>query len=346
MLRRDSNGQIGKSGNSDRNTRSKAEQSEGSNPAARAASDPIYIQWRGADAALDPTPPDATGLDSSSFQQSMATLIADEIIPRLVAAHRGVSLVDGAQGASSLDPTRLADLAVGTDAGHLADVAELALAGGMDFESLLIDVMAPAARIFGTRWEDDSADFIEVTLGLWRLQELVHELASRRCGPESPDVMHERRILCAVAPDDDHSFGSLMLEELFRRAGWTCTGLRGASRPKLMRQVSESWFEIIALTVSVERNSDTLGQLVADLRAASCNPGVSIMVGGPVFNENASLADDIGADATASTARAALHKAELLVGQYLFGSDGSASGRRMSSGVASFAAARARSQHG
>jgi MerR family transcriptional regulator, light-induced transcriptional regulator len=312
MLRRDSSGHLGKPDRSDRGGQPRMD---------RAAS-----------------------IEAS--QDSMATLIADEIIPRLIAAHRLSSPAGGAHGASPLDPTRLADLAVASDAANLADIAEQALAGGMDFESLLVDVMAPAARILGMRWEDDSADFIEVTVGLWRLQELVHELAARRCGPELPHVMHERRILCAVAPDDDHSFGSLMLEELFRRAGWTCTGLRGCSRAQLMRQVSEGWFDIIALTVSVERNTDILARLVADLKAASCNPSVSVMVGGQVFNENASLAELIGADGTASTARDAMQKAELLVGQYIVDPEGAARGRIRPYAAAGNPAAPLRSQRG
>jgi methanogenic corrinoid protein MtbC1 len=133
---------------------------------------------------------------------------------------------------------------------------------------------------------------------------------------------------------------------MFRRAGWACTGLRGATRAQLLRQVAQGWFEIIALTVSVERNSATLTDLVADLRAASCNPGVSIMVGGPVFNDHASLADDIGADATASNARAALHQAELLVGHYLVGSSRTASGHALSHVAADHPAARAGIQPG
>jgi methanogenic corrinoid protein MtbC1 len=289
--------------------------------------------------------PHPSAASAAACNQSMATLIADEIIPRLIAAHRAESVADDSDAGLLLDPTRMADLAIHSDTRHLADATEAAMANGIGFETLMMDVMAPAARILGKRWEDDRADFIEVTLGLWRLQELVHELASRRCGAQ-PSVMHERRILCAVAPGDDHSFGSLILEEMFRRGGWTCAGLRGATRAQLLRQVSEGWFEIIALTVSVERNSATLADLVADLRAASCNPGVSIMVGGPVFNDHASLADEIGADATASNARAALHQAELLVGQYLVGSDRTASAHAMSHRSGEHPAARAGIQPG
>lgn len=322
MLRRDSTGP-NQNGQDDRGTRARQ---PGESPLAGAS-------------AADQTGPQA------ACQQSMASLIADEIIPRLIAAHR----TEGGEGtaalAGGLDPARVADLAVNSDTRHLADLSEVAMSEGLGFDSLLLDVMAPAARILGERWEDDRADFIEVTLGLWRLQELVHELASRRCGAVT-HVIHDRRILCAVAPGDDHSFGSLLLEEMFRRAGWTCTGLRGVSRSQLLRQVAEGWFEIIALTVSVERNSATLADLVADLRAASCNPGVSIMVGGPVFNDHASLADEIGADATASNARAALHQAELLVGQYLLASGNVASAHSMSRAAPGHPAARAGIQPG
>jgi methanogenic corrinoid protein MtbC1 len=327
MLRRDSTGQ-----QSEDTAREAGGDRSG---ASERASPPIRVGRAAASGSAD----------SAACQQSMASLIADEIIPRLIAAHRAGDGEGAGDGLTTLDPARLADLAIHSDARHLADLSEVAMAQGLCFESLMLDVMAPAARILGERWEDDRADFIEVTLGLWRLQELVHELASRRCGFEA-NVMHERRILCAVAPGDDHSFGSLLLEEMFRRAGWTCTGLRGSTRSQLLRQVAEGWFEIIALTVSVERNSATLTDLVADLRAASCNPGVSIMVGGPVFNDHASLAEEIGADATASNARAALHQAELLVGQYLVGSGSTASGHAMSRRTAYTPAARAGIQPG
>jgi methanogenic corrinoid protein MtbC1 len=253
----------------------------------------------------------------------MANLISDEIIPRLVAAHRSPpgarNMAD--ERAFALDPETIANLAVTRDAGHLADLAEAAVAAGLPYDSLLVDFFAPAARILGARWEDDSADFIEVTLGLWRMQEVVHEMASRRLGDGQPIVLHppERRILCAVVPGDDHSFGSLVLEDLFRRGGWTTTGLRGVGRPELAACVRHNWFDIVALTASVARNSAVFARLVSELRAASRNPGVSIMVGGLVFNEQPELAEEVGADATARDARAALQQAELLVGKLLVG---------------------------
>jgi hypothetical protein len=110
-----------------------------------------------------------------------------------------------------------------------------------------------------------------------------------------------------------------MLEDLFRRGGWITTGMRGATDAALVASVRHCWFDIVALTASVERNSAVLARLVADIRAASRNPGISVMVGGIVFNQHPELAEHIGADATAADARAALQKAELLVGQLMVG---------------------------
>lgn len=190
---------------------------------------------------------------------------------------------------------------------------------GVPVESLLVDVMAPAARQLGDRWNDDSADFIDVTIGLWRLQEIVHILAARRNDALmlEPGERIGRRILCATHPQDDHSFGSVMLEEVFERGGWTASGLRGASLNELLNHVTRRSFDVIALTISNNVDSAALTNLLSALRSASRNPSVSVMVGGYMFNEHPGLAETVGADATASDARTALRKAEILVGQNL-----------------------------
>jgi hypothetical protein len=114
---------------------------------------------------------------------------------------------------------------------------------------------------------------------------------------------------------------------MFRRSGWSASGARHLDRRALLAAVHDSSFDIIALTLSVERNSAVIAELVAALRHASRNPGVRIMVGGPVFNEQPGLAELVGADGTASDARAALHKAEMLVGQLLVGRTDAQSGQ-------------------
>jgi methanogenic corrinoid protein MtbC1 len=264
---------------------------------------------------------DSAGL---AADRDMSSLIQDEIIPRLLAAHRleetelrpNVGLPPRVGG--RMDPDAVADQAIVCEAGGLLQMFEVAIAQGADVETLLLDVLAPAARCLGTRWEEDTADFIDVTMGLWRLQEVVHELTGRNAGQEVA-VSNGRRIMCAVAPGDDHSFGSVILEEFFRRAGWNAQGGRSSSRSELLSSMLSEWFDVVALTVTVEQPSGTLADLVAAMRAASRNPAVQIMVGGRIFSEQPGLADAVGADATASDARGALSKAERLIGQLQVG---------------------------
>jgi methanogenic corrinoid protein MtbC1 len=56
-----------------------------------------------------------------------------------------------------------------------------------------------------------------------------------------------------------------------------------------------------------------LADTITKLRAKSLNSAIGIMVGGPAFTENPRLADEVGADATAPNAPAAV-----LVAQKLF----------------------------
>lgn len=259
-----------------------------------------------------------------------SALVRQQVIPRLVAAHAGP--LSSAQPGSAqpgnlqgeaapeaalppgrppLDPDTVADIALDQDAFALLDRLEAALQAGACLEDLMVDVLAPAARALGTRWEADLVDFVEVTMALWRLQEAVHALSSRRrAGPADASTC---RVLCAVAPGDDHGFGSVLLEEMFVRAGWAADGCRGASADQLLAHVAGSWFDLIALTATVDQPIARLRDLVAALRKASANPAVGILVGGRFFSVNPGLHAAIGADATATDAREAIATAAAVV---------------------------------
>jgi hypothetical protein len=46
-------------------------------------------------------------------------------------------------------------------------------------EALLDDLLAPAARLLGEMWERDDCDFLTVTLGVYRLDQIMKETAMR-----------------------------------------------------------------------------------------------------------------------------------------------------------------------
>lgn len=52
------------------------------------------------------------------------------------------------------------------------------LAQDFDIESLYLDTIPEAARLFHDWWEIDDIDFIQVTSGIFRLEELVYSLSA------------------------------------------------------------------------------------------------------------------------------------------------------------------------
>ena len=84
---------------------------------------------------------------------------------------------------------------------------------GIPLEALLLDLFAPAARRLGTMWEADEIDFVDVTIGTSRLQQILHHLhpAAGKQMPVSPAGG-----CCFVpAPSEQHTFGLLMVSRIF-----------------------------------------------------------------------------------------------------------------------------------
>jgi methanogenic corrinoid protein MtbC1 len=174
--------------------------------------------------------------------------------------------------------------------------------GGMTVEALYLDLFAPAARLLGEMWSDDVCDFSTVTVALGRLQRLLREL-SPAFGTEIEYPANGRRALFAQPSDEQHSFGLSMVAEFFRREGWDVFGVVGGAVDDPAVRVRKEWADVVGLSIGSERRLDWLRRCIAEVRAASRNPGVVVMVGGPIFTLHPDWVASVGADATARDAR-------------------------------------------
>jgi len=253
---------------------------------------------------------------------ALATLIEAEIIPRMLLAHRHDAIAPDAETPIAkpaperpIDPQEaehFADRVLTQEAWMLIERIEGYLALGVSIDTILLDLLAPAARRLGRAWHEDRCDFVDVTMGLWRLQEIVHELAARIPGM-APAPGDDRRALFAAMPGDQHSFGMVMVEEFFRRHGWRTASLPAGSRDDLIALVRRQPFDLVGLTVSYDGILDRVAAVIDEIRRASRRPGVTVMVGGRVFVERPELAALCGADGTAPDARQAVGRAEILL---------------------------------
>lgn len=247
---------------------------------------------------------------------SINAIIENDIIPRLMMAHSMSGFASSKKGMSGIAPSdanRFALLPLRLEAANLMDEVDAFLAEGVSVEAIYIDLLAPAARRLGEMWSNDECDFVDVTMGLWRLQEVMRDISDRAPGQRAQISQQAPRALFAPMPGDTHSFGAQMIDEVFARSGWNSTVVSKPLRKELLDIVSKEPYDLVGLTVSRDCPSSALQNLIKTMRGVSANPSISIIIGGHMINQNPALVAEVGADGTGADARAALSVAERLV---------------------------------
>jgi len=247
--------------------------------------------------------------------EGLLRTIEGEIIPRLMLAHAAepVGVAPRAGLPLQADIDHLTDLALHSDAKAALEFVRGLIADGLSVEAAYLELLAPAARGAGAAWDEDRCSFTDVTIGLWRLQEVMHEL--RGFGGPPPRRLEEpRRVLLRLAPGEQHGFGLTIVAEFFRRAGWTVHDEVSEAGSDVVDNVSEQWFDIVGLSLSAERHLDTLARTIHAIRRVSRNRHIGVLVGGLMFIEHPEWVARVGADATALDALHAVQQARAMVG--------------------------------
>ena len=250
----------------------------------------------------------------------LTQFIRGQVIPRLAQAHGlAVSIPSVAISApiipaapSAKDVSDFADLAFQTDSATVVARIEALVASGVSMDRVYLDWVAPAARQLGCDWETDRANFSEVTLGLWRLQQSLHALSPKFQETEK-HAATPRRALLVSAPKEQHTLGLFMLSEFFRRAGWEVWSDLPSDYSEVAAKVSDEWYDLVGISVGSEVKLEALTVAVTKLRHVSRNPDVVVMVGGPIFGDHPEFAVAAGADFTAQDAPDAVSRGEQAV---------------------------------
>lgn len=264
-------------------------------------------------------PKQGTPQSLAGYSNPLADLIEQSVIPRVVEAH----LLDSAPALNDSAPVEpasrwhdeaisFAALAIDADAEELLARLDAMLGSGTEIETILIHILAPAARRLGIMWEQDDCDFVDVTMGLWRLQEVVREL-SARVPVRTARPSDGYRAVFSAMPGEQHNFGTVIVEDIFRRAGWATELLLDGQQGALLNAVSSARYDLVGLTVSLDVHIERLPSLILAIRSVSRNPRLCILLGGRVLMDDPQLALRVGADGTAADAQSAVALADRLV---------------------------------
>ena len=239
----------------------------------------------------------------------LAQAIQHEIIPRLMLAHRTPIECDVPPGVVTVQVSAEEVATFGqliltrSEEQALACITRMRAAGA-PIEAIYLDLLAPAARYLGELWEDDLCDFTDVTIGLGRLQKMLRDLNTEVEATRNPTA-NGLSILLVPTPGEQHTFGLAMVAELFRKQGWEVVGgpYELADSPQML--TGPRAFDVVGFSLATSVNLNNLKKTIAEVRKASKNKGVCIMVGGPLFTLHPEYGSDIGADLVASDAQQA-----------------------------------------
>lgn len=229
-----------------------------------------------------------------------------EVIPRLLLARSRRR--QAALRPTMTDIERICGFALDRDVtGATEYVAGLA-AAGIPLDAIYLQLLGPSARLLGDMWEQDRVSFVDVTVGLCTLHQILFRLAVE---DDASGAMAEApgSALFAPVPGETHVFGTLIVAKMFARAGWNCWTELGESREALIALQEDNGFELVGLSMSCDRHAESLRATVAALRGAACPPR-TIFVGGPAFHRAPGLASEVGADALANDPSQAIRLAE------------------------------------
>lgn len=253
-------------------------------------------RWTGKGASASALSVDATIDVMRQRVARLARTLESEVIPRLVEHHRDPTARNRAHPAQS-EVDELVLALVADDSQRISRLVDSVQNRGVAVGTIYLELLAPAARILGDRWDQDSVDFATVTIALGRLQRLLR-LLSPAFGNEVGHPSHGRRVLLTQSEKELHMFGLAMVAEFFRGDGWDVLGGVSGVGIDAVKWVRRDWFDCVGFSVGNEERLPWVRDTISAVRQASRNSAVVILVGGPVFTRNPGWSEEIGADAT------------------------------------------------
>ena len=277
------------------------------------------------------------GYGDDSCKKMLSSVIQTQIIPRLTQSEPTIAIDPSLapsnnsklevesnnrlnQGSNSLKESSnitmeqvkvFAMLAVSARAGECQDFVQGLINEGASTPEVFLHLIGPAARFLGAQWEDDRVDFLQVTQGLVSMHEVTHKLGFEyQAGPKTEGTNY--RIMLSCIPGSMHLLGPVMVSSFFRSGGWQVVLEISPTASELSHAVANEWFDVVGISVSTSDQLPRLKPLVTALKRSSRNPSLSVLAGGPVFQDTSLYADAFGLDFICIDPEKAVEMANLL----------------------------------
>lgn len=227
-------------------------------------------------------------MDMSAVALNVVTQLAARALQRQSA--EAALILAMKQAVMAADPTRF-------------DTFRLDLRRARITETELVDTYFPAvARALGCDWVDDSAGFAAVTIGMARLQTLLHRIV-RTCPVELP--IDSLSVLVVLPLGEQHSFGIQILAEQMRRRGASTHVLIAPALDQLQDLVCSGRYDGAMVSVGCLQGMEPAARVVRSIKHAS-HGKLWVAVGGSMLEREPDLKAILGADIATQNAEVAM----------------------------------------
>ncbi|WP_419758581.1 cobalamin B12-binding domain-containing protein [Acidisoma sp.] len=262
-------------------------------------------------------------------QAAIERVVEADIIPRLLAAYNARAAAAGKasakrlaaaplvrQGHGEADAVALALGVIGAKPEEaVAAVIKRLIAGGEAPEARCLELVADAARHLGVLWVEDRAGFEEVTIGMFHLQRMAHEIAPMTRRVTLPPGASRKTLLLLTLEGEQHNLAKTLLANCFDSAGWQVSTVQVSRTDDVADLVATVDYDVVGFSMATDVQVSRADHCIKAVRRASHNKNVIIMVGGAMILATPSLVETLGADGTAASAAEATVRAEELLNQ-------------------------------
>ncbi len=175
---------------------------------------------------------------------------------------------------------------------------QAAIGAGYSAQHLLSDILWPTYQTLDRLARTDQITMMSHHLATRLLRVLVDQVSSRlEIGPANG-----RSILCCCGPTDADELGAQIAVDLLEASGFSVAFAGGGiANDEILARVNETSPSVLLMFASAPSDLPNIRALIDHVREVNAVPNLQVAVAAGVFNRAEGLAEEIGADISASS---------------------------------------------
>jgi methanogenic corrinoid protein MtbC1 len=205
--------------------------------------------------------------------------------------------------------TELTQLLLSDQDGAFEQTIATLKAHGTPINYIVLELVPQIAKELGKKWEEDELSFAEVSIGVNRLERVIHRL-DYLFQANQLDRQKNKSIFITVCPGSQHTLGTLILSNFFIFKGWQVYRPYEARIESIIHGIQVRAHQALAISVSSNDQLEKLPDLIELLKEKSQNPEIIVLLGGSLYNKSPEAFHHIQVDVKAFTPEESAQKLE------------------------------------